>query len=181
MYSRDPKTYELNRMKNVIVHLISANAFDMDKLDYIIRDSYMTGIGTPTIDTNRLFRNIYLNDDLAIVFSNRAVPALQNMVDARDELYMYVYNHHAVIFSDFMYTYIIRRLAHNARDYSVLLKKIQGEKLCSKDPNEQSVEFGSPVDELITNLGSVPKEYLFLREQYWMKTDLTAISHHYSM
>ena len=60
----------------------------MDKLDYIMRDSYMTGIGTPVIDTHRLFRNMYLNEKYALVFTSRAVPALQNMIEARDGLYI---------------------------------------------------------------------------------------------
>lgn len=160
VYSRDRETYELNRKKNVIVHLISASAFDMDKLDYIIRDSCMTGIGTPAIDTNRLFRNMYLNDNCALVFSSRAVPALQSMVDSRDALYMYVYNHHAVIFSDFMYAYIFRRLAHNARDFNALLELVLNE-ILPEDPDGQSTWDCLPAEELITTLGSVPKDYLF--------------------
>lgn len=160
VFACDQATYQQNRKKNVIVHLINSRAFDMDKLDYIIRDSRMTGIGTPVIDTNRLFRNMYLTDDYAIVFSSRAVPALQNMVDSRDELYMYVYNHHAVIFSDFMYTYIFRRLAHNARDFNILLQSAYRE-ANPEDLSGQLALSSLSTDDEITNLGSVPKEYLF--------------------
>lgn len=164
LYSTDYTIYQENLKKNVIVHLINSRAFDMDKLDYIIRDSCMTGIGAPVIDTNRLFRNMYLNDDYDIVFSSRAVPALQNMVDSRDELYMYVYNHHAVIFSDFMYTYIFRRLAHNCRDFEILLKDALLEML-PKDLDEELLQNSSSIiDTEITNFGSVPKEYLFSPE-----------------
>lgn len=160
VYACDQAIYKQNRKKNVIVRLINSSAFDMDKLDYIIRDSRMTGIGTPVIDTNRLFRNMYLTDDYAIVFSSRAVPALQNMVDSRDELYMYVYNHHAVIFSDFMYTYIFRRLAHNARDFNILLQSAYHE-ANPEDLDRQLALSSLSTNDGITNLGSVPKEYLF--------------------
>lgn len=163
IYAYDQTTFEQNRKKNVIIHLINSRAFDMDKLDYIIRDSCMTGIGAPVIDTNRLFRNMYLNDDYAIVFSSRAVPALQNMVDSRDELYMYVYNHHAVIFSDFMYTYIIRRLAHNSRDFDMLLQTAFLE-ISYQDSEKVLTQNRLFIDNEITNLGSVPKEYLFSPE-----------------
>lgn len=160
VYTSSQDDFHNNQKKNIIVHLINSRVFDMDKLDYIIRDSHMTGIGTPVIDTNRLFQNMYLNDDSAIVFSNRAVPALQNMVDARDELYMYVYNHHAVIFSDFMYTYIFRRLAHNARDRNTLLQAILQEML-PEDADRQLAQNILSMDDEITNIGSVPKGYLF--------------------
>lgn len=109
-----------NQKKNIVVSLISSSIFDMDKLDYIMRDSLFTGINVPTVDTHRLFKNMYLKSrqDYSIVFTHRAVPSLQNMVESRDQLYMYVYNHHAAIFSDFMYSYIFRRLDHNAKDFA---------------------------------------------------------------
>lgn len=178
VYTSSQDDFHNHQKKNIIVHLINSRVFDMDKLDYIIRDSHMTGIGAPVIDTNRLFQNMYLNDDSAIVFSNRAVPALQNMVDSRDELYMYVYNHHAVIFSDFMYTYIFRRLAHNARDLNTLLQAILQEML-SEDADKQLAQNILPMDDEITNIGSVPKGYLFSPEAILQESrsdgDLTSL------
>ena len=112
------------KKKNVIIELINSPIFDMDKLDYIMRDAYSTGIGTPHIDTQRLFRNMYIRSeqDFTLVFLHRALPALQNMVESRDALYMYVYNHHATVFSDFMYSYIFRRMAHSADTFLRLVK-----------------------------------------------------------
>lgn len=132
------------KIKNAIVRLLNSQIFDVDKLDYIMRDSAMTGIGTPTIDTQRLFRNMYLDDKGRLIFTSKAVPALQNMIDARDGLYMYVYNHHAVVYSDFLNTYISRRLSHNYK----ALKQIRGGAKPSKGPK-------------LYSLGLVPKGYLF--------------------
>jgi HD superfamily phosphohydrolase len=143
--------FEQNKEKNVIVRLINSSIFDMDKLDYIMRDSFFTGIGTPLIDTKRLFKNMFFNDKLSLVFTSKAVPALQNMIDSRDGLYMYVYNHHAVIFSDFIYTYIARRMSHNAEDFlSIVYPEINEEGM--KDELDQFQIF---------MLGLVPKPYLF--------------------
>ena len=116
---------EKNMAKNVVVDLINSDIFDMDKLDYIMRDSFFTGIGTPKIDTHRLFRNMYLDNgaEYKIIFTSRAIPALQNMIEARDQLYMYVYNHHAAVYSDYMISYIFRRLSHNYRDYLTVLRR----------------------------------------------------------
>ena len=82
-----------------------------------MRDAMFTGIGTPTIDTHRLFRNMHLTEQYELVFTSKAVPALQNMIESRDGLYMYVYNHQAVVLSDFMNSYILRRLSHNAYNF----------------------------------------------------------------
>jgi HD superfamily phosphohydrolase len=84
-----------------------------------MRDSFYTAIGMPMIDTKRLFRNMYLSkngEELKTVFTSKAVPSLQNFIEARDNLYMWVYNHHTVVYSNFLYSYIFRRLQHNAED-----------------------------------------------------------------
>lgn len=153
MFQVDENIYNENRKKNVIVNLINSKIFDMDKLDYIMRDACMTGIGTPSVDTKRLFRNMYLSEDFTLVFTNRAVPALQNMIEARDGLYMYVYNHHAVVYSDFMNSYIFRRMDHNYRDYQRTLYDLIHQK--NDEINEEDV-FG-----YIENLCFIPKSMIF--------------------
>ncbi len=156
------KALKENQKKNVMVRLINSPIFDMDKLDYIMRDSYMTQIGTPGIDTSRLFRNMHLNGEYSIVFTNRAVSALQNMIEARDDLYMYVYNHHAVVYSDFINTYIFRRLNHNMRDFKNLIAK-----LCKKLDNIKAEEnkIFQEIEKFGTaRLGMVSKSRLFSPE-----------------
>lgn len=138
---------------NAVIRLINSSIFDMDKLDYIIRDSFFTGIGTPTIDTQRLFRNMYLSERYTLVFTSRAVPVLQSMIEARDNLYMYVYNHHTAVFSDFMFSYIQRRMDHNARAlYRMLYPKLEPS---MSDFTKQLAEFP------VSRQGLVLKPYLF--------------------
>ena len=143
--------FEKNKAKNVIVRLINSSTFDIDKLDYIMRDSFMTAIGAPKVDTNRLFRNMYFSHNLSLVFTSKAVPSLQNMINARDDLYMYVYNHHAVIFSDFLNTYISRRLAHNT---DALMQIVY------PDISEENLDIILEAFN-ISSLGLVPRSYLF--------------------
>ncbi|OJU12090.1 MAG: hypothetical protein BGN88_02660 [Clostridiales bacterium 43-6] len=140
-----------NKEKNAVVRLINSSIFDMDKLDYIMRDSFFTGIGTPVIDTKRLFRNMYVNDKLSLVFTSKAILALQNMIDARDGLYMYVYNHHAVIFSDFLNAYIARRMSHNAEAFLILENPDITQKIIKDTPDNYDHLF----------FGLVPKSYLY--------------------
>ena len=113
-YSESKSGDEL--IKNLLISLINSSSFDMDKLDYIMRDSFHTAIGAPIIDIKRLFRNMCIVNDggeYIIAFTSKAVPDIQNIIDARDELYMYVYNHHTAVYTDFIYSYIFRRLTGN--------------------------------------------------------------------
>ena len=168
------KNFEDNKKKNVIVKLINSRIFDLDKLDYVMRDSWFTGIGAPQIDIHRLFRNMYLNNNsYELVFTNRAVPALQNLIESRDELYMYVYNHHTSVFSDFMFSYIFRRLTHNERDFNKAINP-SGETLTLDAAEEKSVEG----DNKIFNMGIVPSNYLFSPEAilYHKRSDSNFVS-----
>lgn len=144
--------YEETMKKNVIVNLINSSVFDLDKLDYVTRDSLFTGIGAPKVDIHRLFRNMHLNNknEFSIVFTNRAVPSLQNMIESRDELYMYVYNHHTSIFSDFMFSYIFRRLTHSAQDlFSMKESPVKSLQLSTSDFKKNFY------------MGIIPQNYLF--------------------
>lgn len=153
-------------VKNFLISLINSSIFDMDKLDYVMRDSFYTGIGAPQIDTQRLFRNMYLTNNYTVVFTSRAIPALQSMIDSRDELYMYVYNHHAVVFSDFMNAYILRKFTHNSQSFvDIVLPDLTKEEKRRKRYGEikkfnkhKQMELN---DMQISSLGIIPKTYLF--------------------
>lgn len=141
-----------NQVKNAIIRLINSGIFDMDKLDYIIRDSFFTSIGTPLIDTQRLFKNMFFNKNYELIFKRKAIPVLQNMIDSRDGLYMYVYNHHAVILSDFINTYISRHLSHNFRKFANIIHP---------DKSEESIDKDLSTKYYIPKLGLVSKEHIF--------------------
>jgi len=133
------KDYVKYRIKNIAIELLNSKIFDMDKLDYVMRDSFYTGINTPKIDVIRLFQNMYISERYNLAFNSKAVPVLQNIIETRDNLYMYVYNHHAVVYSDFIYTYIFRRM------------KLNAEKKKKENPG----------DKLKVGKGIVPANYFF--------------------
>lgn len=183
--------FHKNKQKNVIVGLINSKIFDMDKLDYIMRDALSTGIGTPGIDTHRLFNNMYINSEqnYNLVFLHRAVPALQNMVEARDALYMYVYNHHVTVFSDFMYSYIFRRLAHNMEEFQHLVLSSIPEEAVQAWNEACAEDKPASLDEILLNslynpityLGMIPRSYLFspeaILEQRRSDSDMISLLH----
>lgn len=45
---------------NTIIGMLNGNVIDVDKLDYLIRDSYVTGYSSMAIDTDRLLNGICL-------------------------------------------------------------------------------------------------------------------------
>lgn len=77
------------------LHQITASQVDADKLDFLVRDSYYTGVEYGRIDINRLVQAMEIcNQDIAIDL--KALHALEAFMIARYEMFLAVYYHHAV-------------------------------------------------------------------------------------
>lgn len=103
-YNSDDKWVE-----NIAIDALNSNTIDMDKLDYIIRDSFMTGISVPAIDVSRFFRGLDI-ENKKVVIKKQAITVVQNIIDARDCLYLLVYNHHIAVYTDFVFEFYIKHL-----------------------------------------------------------------------
>lgn len=110
---------------NIIINLLNSATIDTDKLDYLMRDAYMTGMDVPSIDTTRLFRNITINENTnTISFFHRALPVIQSIVEARDSMYLWVYNHHITVYTDFVMEYYLKHLILNFESGNRFIDKL---------------------------------------------------------
>jgi hypothetical protein len=91
------------------LHQVTASQVDADKLDFLVRDSYYTGVEYGRIDINRLIQamSVY-GEDIAIDL--KALYALEAFMIARYEMFLAVYYHHAVRAAEI--------LLHKAMDYA---------------------------------------------------------------
>ncbi len=100
--------------ENIAIELLCSRTIDMDKLDYLMRDAIMTGLSIPRIDVSRLFRNMQINERTKkLTFRHQAIQVIQNIIDSRDSLFMWVYNHHTVVYTDFLLEFYIKHLIAN--------------------------------------------------------------------
>lgn len=97
--------------QNIVISLINSDTIDMDKLDYILRDIQYTKLHTAQIDTKRLFCNMTIHPTMkTITYKAGAISVLQSIVEARNALNMYVYNHHTAVYTDFSIYYLCESL-----------------------------------------------------------------------
>jgi hypothetical protein len=77
------------------LHQVTASQVDADKLDFILRDSYYTGVEYGRVDISRLIQAMSVcGDDIAIDL--KALYALEAFMIARYEMFLAVYYHRAV-------------------------------------------------------------------------------------
>ncbi len=92
-----------NDYKNCLIKLLNSS-IDVDKLDYISRDSKISGYDNTSVDTNRLINSFALalnkvssdNYELCLVFKKTGIPIIQNVISSRNSLHTWIYSHHKV-------------------------------------------------------------------------------------
>jgi len=91
------------------LHQITASQVDADKLDFLVRDSYYTGVEYGRIDTSRLVQAMdVMGDEIAIDL--KALYALEAFMIARYEMFLAVYYHRSVRAAEIM--------LHKAMEYT---------------------------------------------------------------
>ncbi len=80
---------------------IITSQFDADKMDFLLRDSYFTGVEYGRIDVHRLIQAMdVIEGDIAI--DKKAIAALETFMIARYEMFLTVYYHHSVRAAEIM-------------------------------------------------------------------------------
>ena len=85
---------------------IISSSLDADKLDYLRRDSYHTGVSYGLFDFNRVIHTItkiHESDRDYLGIKEKGVEALENFRLARYGMHLQVYEHHARIIADNMF------------------------------------------------------------------------------
>jgi len=88
------------RRKRYLQQVISSQ-FDSDRMDFLVRDSYFTGVEYGRIDISRIVQAMeVVNGSIAVDL--KALYALEAFMIARYEMFLAVYYHHAVRAAEIM-------------------------------------------------------------------------------
>ncbi|MBU4607065.1 MAG: HD domain-containing protein [Methanobacterium sp.] len=93
--------------KGVLGQIISGE-LDVDRMDYLIRDSHYTGVAYGIIDIERLIYNMKLENNL--VLDKKGVQAAESTLVARYFMYPSVYQHHTTRIVNSMFRRSLRKL-----------------------------------------------------------------------
>lgn len=117
------------------VELLNSNIIDVDKLDYLIRDSYMSGYSSISIDYKRLLAGVFINDgEYPIGYEKSSLSVLENVLTAHDMERRWVQSHPTIQYEGYLLQTIIRELnsaynKDNSKLFSYNSITSQGEQL----------------------------------------------------
>ncbi len=100
-----------NQYKKKFLHQLISSQLDLDRLDYLRRDSFFTGVSEGSVGINRILKTmrVYKGN---IVIEKKGIYAIENYIISRRLMYMQVYLHKTVLSADALLRNIFKRVRH---------------------------------------------------------------------
>ncbi len=97
-----------NSYPRKFLHQLVSGQLDMDRLDYLMRDSFYTGVSEGVISTDRILKMLTVaDDDLAVEL--KGIYSIEKFIVARRLMYWQVYYHKTVLAVEYMLISILSR------------------------------------------------------------------------
>jgi HD superfamily phosphohydrolase len=97
-----------NSYPRKFLHQLVSGQLDMDRLDYLMRDSFYTGVNEGVISTDRILKMLtVVDDELAVEL--KGIYSIEKFIVARRLMYWQVYYHQTVLAVEYMLISILNR------------------------------------------------------------------------
>jgi HD superfamily phosphohydrolase len=97
-----------NKYSKKFLHQLVSSQLDMDRLDYLKRDSFFTGVSEGVISSDRIIKMLnVVNDNLAIEL--KGIYSVEKFIIARRLMYWQVYLHKTVLSAETLLVNILKR------------------------------------------------------------------------
>ena len=97
---------------------------DIDKMDYLVRDSFYTGVAYGVVDNMRLIQGLDFFNDHLVITEKGLLPA-EYLLFSRFLMYPSVYSHHTTRIAQLMFARAVESLIESSpspRDYALALR-----------------------------------------------------------
>lgn len=109
-----------NSYSKKFLHQLISSQLDVDRLDYLKRDSFFTGVSEGSIGLERIISMLNVHND-QIVVEEKGLYSIENFLNARRLMYWQVYLHKTSVSSEKMLINLILRAKELASSGSVVL------------------------------------------------------------
>jgi len=97
------------------LHQLVSSQLDMDRLDYLNRDSFFSGVSEGIIGSDRLIEMLAVHKG-QLVLEEKGIYSVEKFIVARRLMYWQVYLHKTVVAAEYMLIYALRRAKWLARN-----------------------------------------------------------------
>jgi len=97
-----------NRHSKKFLHQLVSSQLDMDRLDYLKRDSFFTGVSEGVISSDRIIKMLNVQNN-ELVVEHKAIYSIEKFLIARRLMYWQVYLHKTVLSGETLLVNILKR------------------------------------------------------------------------
>ncbi|HKI90307.1 MAG TPA: HD domain-containing protein [Draconibacterium sp.] len=97
-----------NRYKKKFLHQLVASQLDIDRMDYLSRDSFFTGVSEGIVGTDRIIKMLNVSEDRLVVDA-KGIYSIEKFLIARRLMYWQVYLHKTVVAAEFLLINVLKR------------------------------------------------------------------------
>ncbi len=97
-----------NNYPKKFLHQLVSSQLDMDRMDYLMRDSFYTGVSEGVIGSDRIIKMLNVVNDRLVV-EEKGIYSIEKFLIARRLMYWQVYLHKTVIAAEMQLVHLLRR------------------------------------------------------------------------
>jgi HD superfamily phosphohydrolase len=145
-----------NQYHRHFLHQLVSSQLDMDRLDYLSRDSFFSGVSEGVISSERIIKMLNVkNDELVVEY--KGIYSVENFLIARRLMYWQVYLHKTVLSAEYLLINVLTRAREIARAgddifATPVLKAFLSNLVTIDDFVNNSMIDGRPLLDLFANL-----------------------------
>jgi HD superfamily phosphohydrolase len=103
-----------NKYKKKFLHQLVSSQLDMDRLDYLKRDSFFTGVSEGVVSSDRILKMLDVRND-ELVIEEKGIYSIEKFIVARRLMYWQVYLHKTVVAAENLLINILKRAKELAK------------------------------------------------------------------
>lgn len=145
-----------NQYHKHFLHQLVSSQLDMDRLDYLSRDSFFSGVSEGIVSSERIIKMLNVkNDELVVEY--KGIYSVENFLIARRLMYWQVYLHKTVLSAEYLLINVLaraRELALQGADIfaTPVLKAFLNQHISLDDFIHNRIIAGRPALDLFTGL-----------------------------
>lgn len=103
-----------NSYKKKFLHQLVSSQLDMDRLDYLKRDSFYSGVSEGVVSSDRIINMLHVHDD-ELVVEQKGIYSIEKFIVARRLMYWQVYLHKTVLAAESVLVEVLKRAKYLAK------------------------------------------------------------------
>ena len=156
-----------NKYKKKYLHQLVSSQLDMDRLDYLKRDSFFSGVIEGNIGTDRIINMMNVSNDLLVV-EEKGIYSIEKFLIARRIMYWQVYLHKTVVAAENMLIKILKRVKYLIMNASNIYVTKSLEIFLKKD---FTIEQFNQNSNLLKHFSQLDDYELYTCLKYWESCD----------